>query len=555
LEREPQSTRLFMRLAHHYHHAKCSEKSQHYNALAAEEALSVFAYSDAAELLERGIDGRSLDDATYSLYGKLAEAYLYAQRPADSVRITQELFDFAVARGRLREAATFGFELSRRRYQLLDDEGSIETIRRAIAVADACADPDIAFDLHATHAWYLAQLRRVDEAAQALAQAEPLRPHGAPHGLVRYYEARGVRSVHAGERETYREDLDEALRIAQGEGVRFYIRRLDTALAIAMASNLDDTEYALEMCRRMWDAAATQPMHTVAPMLSTTALVALLVGELETAKHIIAASLQSAEEAPLIHFNIARAGIPLAIHLDDPLLLRRCSRPRLLENAFASNTENVFGPVAAAVAQHLRVQNRTSEAVALVTHTIKRLATLANNIPIAVEAARLGAQEALERAMPMLDAMRNASRSADAGRHLASAYVSNGQERRQHAERAAELFHAIGWVFYEAEALEMAAKPEQALAIYRRCGSIANVRRLESTQKARAAAGLSKREWEVAQLVAQGRSNRAIAGELYLSERTVENHIASIFNKLSLRSRAEIATYVAREGAKAEEQR
>jgi DNA-binding NarL/FixJ family response regulator len=59
--------------------------------------------------------------------------------------------------------------------------------------------------------------------------------------------------------------------------------------------------------------------------------------------------------------------------------------------------------------------------------------------------------------------------------------------------------------------------------------------------------GISRREWDVAQLVAQGKSNRAIAEALVLSERTVENHIASIFNKRSLRSRAEIASFVARE--------
>jgi DNA-binding NarL/FixJ family response regulator len=45
---------------------------------------------------------------------------------------------------------------------------------------------------------------------------------------------------------------------------------------------------------------------------------------------------------------------------------------------------------------------------------------------------------------------------------------------------------------------------------------------------------LSAREKEVLALMAEGRTNRAIAGELYVSERSVERHVTSIFNKLDL---------------------
>jgi DNA-binding NarL/FixJ family response regulator len=45
---------------------------------------------------------------------------------------------------------------------------------------------------------------------------------------------------------------------------------------------------------------------------------------------------------------------------------------------------------------------------------------------------------------------------------------------------------------------------------------------------------LSEREREVLGLLAEGRSNRAIAGQLYLSARAVERHVQSIFQKLRL---------------------
>jgi predicted ATPase/DNA-binding CsgD family transcriptional regulator len=62
---------------------------------------------------------------------------------------------------------------------------------------------------------------------------------------------------------------------------------------------------------------------------------------------------------------------------------------------------------------------------------------------------------------------------------------------------------------------------------------------------------LSAREREVAQLVAHGKSNRAIAEALFLSERTVENHVSSILGKLNVRSRVELATAVLRGAAEA----
>jgi DNA-binding NarL/FixJ family response regulator len=58
---------------------------------------------------------------------------------------------------------------------------------------------------------------------------------------------------------------------------------------------------------------------------------------------------------------------------------------------------------------------------------------------------------------------------------------------------------------------------------------------------------LTDRELEVLKLVAQGLSNRAIAGELYISENTVKNHVRNILEKLHLHSRMEAVVYAVRE--------
>lgn len=51
---------------------------------------------------------------------------------------------------------------------------------------------------------------------------------------------------------------------------------------------------------------------------------------------------------------------------------------------------------------------------------------------------------------------------------------------------------------------------------------------------------LTPREMEVAQLAAQGKRNSEIARDLHISVRTVETHLANIYGKLNVRSRAEL---------------
>jgi two-component system NarL family response regulator len=58
---------------------------------------------------------------------------------------------------------------------------------------------------------------------------------------------------------------------------------------------------------------------------------------------------------------------------------------------------------------------------------------------------------------------------------------------------------------------------------------------------------LTVRELEVLKLVAQGMSNKEIAGELYISENTVKNHVRNILEKLHLHSRMEAVMYAVRE--------
>ncbi len=60
--------------------------------------------------------------------------------------------------------------------------------------------------------------------------------------------------------------------------------------------------------------------------------------------------------------------------------------------------------------------------------------------------------------------------------------------------------------------------------------------------------GLTEREAEVLRLVAAGMSNKAIAAELGLSDKTVERHLGNIFAKLGVNSRAAATSFAHRQG-------
>ena len=55
--------------------------------------------------------------------------------------------------------------------------------------------------------------------------------------------------------------------------------------------------------------------------------------------------------------------------------------------------------------------------------------------------------------------------------------------------------------------------------------------------------GLTQRELEVLVLLAQGKTNRAIATELFISEKTVASHVSHIFTKLGVTSRSAATAY------------
>lgn len=96
---------------------------------------------------------------------------------------------------------------------------------------------------------------------------------------------------------------------------------------------------------------------------------------------------------------------------------------------------------------------------------------------------------------------------------------------------------------------------EAAMGVFRELGAAPDLARAEAAAAARGsqprpaqAHRLTARELEVLRLVAAGRTNKAIAAKLFLSEKTVDRHVSNIFDKLDVSSRAAATAFAYENG-------
>lgn len=90
-----------------------------------------------------------------------------------------------------------------------------------------------------------------------------------------------------------------------------------------------------------------------------------------------------------------------------------------------------------------------------------------------------------------------------------------------------------------------------ACETFRRLGArpdLARIERERAPEGRDRTAGLTPRELQVLRLVAAGKTNKAVAAELAISEKTVDRHVSNIFDKLDVANRTEAASWAHRHG-------
>ncbi len=90
-------------------------------------------------------------------------------------------------------------------------------------------------------------------------------------------------------------------------------------------------------------------------------------------------------------------------------------------------------------------------------------------------------------------------------------------------------------------------QPEIATKVVKALNYMSNGRgKSNNEEKPQYLKGLTRREIEISKLVAEGKSNREISKELFITEGTVKNHLTRILSKLELRDRTQLALFINR---------
>ncbi len=99
-----------------------------------------------------------------------------------------------------------------------------------------------------------------------------------------------------------------------------------------------------------------------------------------------------------------------------------------------------------------------------------------------------------------------------------------------------------------ADAVRIAAAGQTALSPQLAATMLDEVRRMEEQERSQENRLITKREEEVLQRIADGCSTTEVAEALYISQKTVKNHLASIYQKLEARDRTQAVLQAVRMG-------
>jgi ATP/maltotriose-dependent transcriptional regulator MalT len=236
------------------------------------------------------------------------------------------------------------------------------------------------------------------------------------------------------------------------------------------------------------------------------------------------------------------------------------------ELAFDRGDPRVAAELAERYLRRIPLHNRTDRASGL--ELVVRALVAAGDLDAARAAlAELDAIASLVATVPLQGASRRAAGTVAAGRGDADA-------ARRHFEDAVDLFRQSGAPYELARArielartlgalgrseaaAEEAARAIGLLAPLNADLDLSRARALLESLKAAptpaaqprgADGGLTPRQLEVLRLVAEGLNNQAIGERLFVSEHTVHRHVANIFNKLDVSSRAAAVAQAAKRG-------
>jgi len=560
-------------LAAHAHAAGCTEKWRQYAEAAADEAIAEGDTARAIDLLQ-AIVAKADESAVGRLAKKLSDVSLRVFRPDVHATLEKVLEDQPLPpalRGTIRLA--LGMLLVRVAGRLEQGRAAVER-----AVEELADRPDLAarginllalpFDGLTPLSWHQHWMRRAREVHNGLTD---------PELRLALTGDRIATAAHVGDGSAWAE-FQAVPATAPSVGERVQLARLWCNLADAQSwsGHFARTEQLVtEGLRRASDAGALYPKGLIEgtqvrlawflgewtglaeaaedvlarhPALGTIVMEMSLVlgglaairGEFAAARrHLADASAHLPGEGP-IPVALCAAAVLINVHLATDDVAAACEAADVAVDAARRKGVWVWAAslVPAAAEAYTRA-DRWQDADAFVEEFARGIED--RDAPLAVAALQAGHAVLMNARAKHLAAATLFDAAADAYAELPMPYLAAGMRERAACARL------------DGGQDEATASLSAAAAAYVQLGATRDAGRCHHrlrehgawapSQRGRRGYGreLSPREREVAEMLAEGRTNRQIADGLFLSPRTVEQHVAKVLRKLGTRSRAEVA--------------
>jgi len=560
IEGRPDAESRPVELAHHYWEARDQAGAARYSEAAGNAAKSAGAHEDAAAFYERALElgpRASADQAR--LYEKLA-ATLDSSGLADrAARAYTQAIEHYRALGDLEKVAETLNGLGRQQALLGDLEASIATSESALELLrEVPAGPvrvRVLYGFGLTYGLREEWMRAITYLDEALALEQFTEPRLRANLLAQ----RGIGLALTGHLVLAQQAAVDALAAAKQTGD-------DSAIVNALLCSgiINDEAGSLTTAIEMYDRAATSAADAFLGVPGTIALLnrafaLFLIGDVTEATHAVVKTHAASRrlELPLVRLLIEHLNILSALRAGETALAEYAADESAVDSAmqigqpYSIASGGVF-------AEYFGRLGRADAAHDVFTRALDTLRAPTRAIFLLVYAAKFATAGDVRRLRTFVEPWAAAQVTARGRASLAylDAVVAeqngNREEALRHALAAAQAFAEVEFPFPQALALELAGAPREALEIYRRIGASRDAQRLDALlapkgRRDKRAAALSEREREVARLVALGRSNKAIATELSISGRTVENHVTSALKKLGASSRTELVARLARD--------
>jgi DNA-binding CsgD family transcriptional regulator len=543
-------------LAHSFWQAGLLERAAPYCEAAGAAAERLHADDDAALWYERaatGYGGRG--SAAANALARAGWAMVRLQVPERGTALYRRAIDLYVEDGEIAEAVVVATNLAGAYFNEGQSHDAIATLRSAFELAARSPEPRLRTHVNVRLLSAYAAQRSLPEALRCIAEIdERLLEPGSLFAAEYYLSKSSVHAQRAHLRE-WRASFERALALAREIPRAAHFERHACGSISVQAVHLG--EMATARAHALRGVELARRIHSNEQYMLT------LLTDIELRAGNLAKALETLRDIPasgdlMPRRNMAIIGVRLALALGDDDLLQAHLDLALLGQAKSGGNAFAAIELSCAFAAGLARLGRRGEAEALLAGAA---AAIVSPFGLAWEIATIAQLQPASSAR-LLEILAPRGRPASRVDRALRAFVEATVALRAadtvtagaRAVAAADGFAAIGWTLFEAQARELGGDSAAALELYRRAGAVGELRRLERSALATPGAArgvLTPRERELARLVAAGKDNRTAADALSISKKAVEKYLTSIYAKLGLTSRAQLAVYVAQQEAPA----